>query len=88
MKEGCIHLTQVNEVTPSSDGCEACRAMGDKWVHLRLCMTCGNVACCDDSKNKHASKHAKEAGHPVIRSFEPGEFWMWCYVDKALLLPE
>ncbi|HJS28205.1 MAG TPA: UBP-type zinc finger domain-containing protein [Anaerolineales bacterium] len=88
MNEGCVHLGLVREVTPNSDGCETCRAIGDTWVHLRLCMTCGNVGCCDDSKNKHAHKHSDETGHPVIRSFEQGEFWMWCYLDHALLLPD
>jgi uncharacterized UBP type Zn finger protein len=88
MNEGCVHLGLVREVTPNSDGCETCRAIGDTWVHLRLCMTCGNVGCCDDSKNKHAHKHSDETGHPVIRSFEQGEFWMWCYTDHVLLLPD
>ena len=88
MNKPCDHLDQIKDVTPNSDGCEACRAMGDTWVHLRLCMTCGNIGCCDDSKNKHASKHSHEEGHPIIRSFEPGEFWMWCNIDRTLLLPE
>ena len=88
MNKPCDHLDQIQDVTPNSDGCEECRALGDTWVHLRLCLTCGNVGCCDDSKNKHASKHSHAQGHPISRSFEPGEFWMWCNIDKTLLLPE
>jgi uncharacterized UBP type Zn finger protein len=80
---GCTHIAQVGPVTPSGQGCQECLRTGDKWVHLRLCMTCGHVGCCDNSKNKHASKHYQETGHPVMRSFEPGEHWMWCFVDHA-----
>ncbi len=79
---GCPHLDQIRDVTPSSDGCAECLASGDTWVHLRLCLTCGHVGCCDSSKNKHATKHFHATGHPVIRSFEPGEDWGWCYVDQ------
>ena len=57
--------------------------MGDTWVHLRLCRTCGHVGCCDDSKNKHATKHYRALEHPVIRSFQPGEDWTWCYIDEV-----
>ncbi len=85
MARACRHLDQIHSVTPSADGCEECLALGDEWVHLRLCMTCGHVGCCDDSKNKHATKHYHHVKHPVIRSFEPGEDWGWCYVDQALL---
>lgn len=79
----CTHLDTIVEVVPSGDGCLECLQMGDNWVHLRLCLTCGHVGCCDNSKNKHATKHFKETGHPIIKSFEPGEDWMWCYVDKV-----
>ena len=65
--------------SPNARGCEECLAMGDTWMHLRLCVHCGHIGCCDDSKNKHASKHHAATGHAVIQSFEPGESWMWCY---------
>jgi len=77
---------QIREVTPSTlDGCEDCLKIGDTWVHLRLCLTCGHVGCCDNSKNKHATGHFQAVGHPIIRSFEPHEDWCWCYVDEVLL---
>jgi CPA2 family monovalent cation:H+ antiporter-2 len=71
-------------VTPSSTGCQQCLELGDSWVHLRMCMTDGLVLCCDSSKNKHASKHAGEVGHPIVRSAEQGESWCWCYVDSVM----
>lgn len=80
---GCDHFSQINDVTPSADGCEECLKMGDEWVHLRLCLTCGHVGCCDDSKNKHATKHFHATNHPVIASYEPEERWLWCYADRA-----
>ena len=79
----CTHLDWIKTVPPSADGCEECLQTGDWWVHLRLCLTCGHVGCCDSSPNKHASKHAKETGHPVVESFEPGEDWRWCYIDEV-----
>ena len=78
----CTHLDSIKEVTPSAEGCEEWLQTGDWWVHLRLCLTCGHVGCCDSSPNKHASKHAKETGHPIVDSFEPGEDWRWCYIDE------
>jgi monovalent cation:H+ antiporter-2, CPA2 family len=78
----CAHLKQVHPVTPNSEGCEDCLATRDQWVHLRLCLTCGHVGCCDSSKNKHATKHFQETGHPIMKSIEPGENWGWCYVDQ------
>jgi len=81
----CGHLDQIESVTPSSDGCEDCLRIGARWVHLRLCMTCGQVGCCDSSKNQHASKHAASAGHPIAGSLEPGEVWQWCYVDDVVV---
>jgi uncharacterized UBP type Zn finger protein len=81
MNGSCAHLEQVRDVTPSANGCEECLAMGDRWVHLRLCRICGHVGCCDDSKNKHATKHYHASKHPVIRSLEPGERWRYCYPD-------
>src|SRR5437868_9361541 len=78
----CPHLNQIRPVEPRTEGCEECLAMGDTWVHLRLCLTCGHVGCCDSSKNKHARKHFQHSTHPLIRSAEPGERWIWCYVDE------
>ena len=83
----CSHLDQIQDVTPSAQGCEECLQMGDEWVHLRICRICGHVGCCDSSKNKHATKHFHETGHPIIQSFEPGENWMWCYVDEVMVEP-
>jgi uncharacterized UBP type Zn finger protein len=85
--EGCDHLTKAGVVVPSADGCEKCLQMGNTWVHLRLCLICGHVGCCDNSKNKHAAKHYHSTGHPIIMSFEANEEWMWCYPDKALIVP-
>ncbi|MBP2325729.1 CPA1 family monovalent cation:H+ antiporter [Kibdelosporangium banguiense] len=68
----------------TQEGCEDCLATGGRWVHLRLCLACGKVGCCDSSPAKHASKHAAESGHPVIRSFEPGETWRWCFVHQTM----
>ncbi|GAB4435429.1 MAG: cation:proton antiporter [Chloroflexi bacterium OHK40] len=82
---GCTHAVGLGEVVPKTDGCEECLRMGDTWVHLRVCMICGHVGCCDSSKNKHATRHFHETEHPVVRSLEPGESWGWCYVDKTLL---
>lgn len=83
MTATCQHLDQVHEVTPSSmEGCSDCLASGGRWVHLRLCLSCGRVGCCDSSPNRHASKHAAEHAHPIVATFEPGEDWSWCYVDE------
>jgi uncharacterized UBP type Zn finger protein len=79
----CEHVAQIRDVKPSGNGCKECLGSGDTWVHLRLCLTCGHVGCCDSSKNKHATKHFAAVKHPIIRSFEPGEDWRWCYVDQA-----
>src|SRR5262249_10759294 len=80
----CEHIDQIHNVKPHSRGCEDCLKTGDTWIHLRLCLTCGHVGCCDSSKNKHATKHFHATKHPVVRSFEPGESWMWCYVDEVM----
>ena len=80
----CSHLDQIKNPAPKSTGCEECLKMGDRWVHLRLCESCGHVGCCDSSKNKHATKHAKATGHPVIKSFEKGEDWFYCYLDDVM----
>jgi CPA2 family monovalent cation:H+ antiporter-2 len=81
----CSHLDQTRPVLPSARGCEDCLRIGDSWVHLRICMTCGHVGCCDSSKNKHATGHSHGTGHPIIKSLEPGEDWAWCYPDEELL---
>jgi uncharacterized UBP type Zn finger protein len=82
----CAHLDAiVDDVVPASHVCEACVAAGDTWVHLRSCMTCGTVGCCNSSKNKHAARHASEVDHPIARSIEPGEDWMWCFVDDVIV---
>jgi hypothetical protein len=83
----CSHLDQIRDVNPSADGCEDCLRIGAWWVHLRECMTCGHVGCCDSSPNRHASKHARTSRHPIVKSFEPGEDWMWCYVDQVEVVP-
>jgi uncharacterized UBP type Zn finger protein len=76
------HLSEIRDVHPSTpDGCEDCLRDGGRWVHLRLCLTCGHVGCCDSSPNRHASAHARQTTHPIVRSFEPGEDWRWCYID-------
>ena len=86
MAEQCTHLDQVREVTPSADGCEDCLAIGDTWVHLRMCLICGHVGCCDSSKNRHATKHFSDTGHPIMKSVEPGDDWAFCYIDKIYFL--
>lgn len=80
--KGCSHLDQIKDVTPHTKGCEECLKIGSRWVHLRLCLTCGKVGCCDSSPNRHATKHAMADHHPIVRSIEPGESWRWCYVDE------
>ena len=83
MDVGCTHLDQVRDVTPNTpEGCEECLQSGDDWVHLRLCLECGHVGCCDQSPNRHASKHFHRTRHPIVRSLEPGEDWGWCYLDE------
>ena len=80
----CSHLDQIRDVTPSGTGCKECLEMGAEWVHLRMCQTCGHIGCCDDSPNRHATKHFRSTHHPLIRSFEPGEDWFYCYADDLL----
>lgn len=82
----CSHAAAAKEVEPRTPaGCEECLRSGDRWVHLRICMECGHVGCCDSSPNRHATAHFHALGHPVVRSFEPGETWAWCYVDRTYL---
>ena len=88
MEEDCQHIDMIQDVSPSTtEGCEECLKIGDEWVHLRLCLLCGKVGCCNNSKNKHATAHFKETGHAMVTSFEPGEEWIWCYTDEVMILP-
>lgn len=80
---GCSHIPETRNVVPSADGCEDCLKIRDVWVNLRLCLACGHVGCCDNSKNKHATRHYHETHHPMIVSYEQGEEWLWCYVDEV-----
>ena len=87
----CTHLDHVHvlELPESVPGCEDCLATGGRWLHLRICLECGHVGCCDDSPNRHATAHAHAAEHPLIRSLEPGEEWTWCYQDQvAMIVPQ
>jgi Zn-finger in ubiquitin-hydrolases and other protein len=81
----CSHLDQIAVTTLPDEiaGCDECLRIGDRWLHLRMCETCGKIGCCDSSPNRHASRHAHEEGHPIARSAEPGEDWSWCYVDEV-----
>jgi len=86
----CTHLNQIRKAPSAAEletlytgGCPDCLAVGDTWVHLRLCLECGHVGCCDSSKNKHATAHYHSTQHPIMRSIEPGEDWGWCYTDQA-----
>ncbi|WP_106399623.1 UBP-type zinc finger domain-containing protein [Actinocorallia populi] len=85
MAQTCGHLDQVDVgAGPSGEGCEECSRSGGRWVHLRMCRTCGHVGCCDSSPNRHATAHRAATGHPVVSSFEPGEDWWWCYEDQVM----
>lgn len=85
----CQHLTKfarrLRPTRPRSLGCQECLEHGSSWVHLRLCLTCGHVGCCDSSPSRHATRHFHETEHPVVRSFEPGERWAWCYLDEKVV---
>jgi hypothetical protein len=83
MSRDCPHIEQIQTVTPSALGCEECLKSGSRWLHLRLCRTCGHVGCCDQSPNRHATRHFHETGHPVIEGYDPPEAWAWCYVDEV-----
>ena len=82
--KNCVHLTQARNLEAARHVFEDCIKMVDTWVHLRLCLTCGHVGCCDSSKNTHATKHYHATSHPIIRSIEPGEDWGWCYADEVM----
>ncbi len=83
MADGCTHHDTIQVVTPGSLGCKECLEIGDWWVHLRLCRMCGHVGCCDDSPNRHATKHFQGSGHPIMEGYDPPEGWGWCYVDEV-----
>ena len=85
MSDECSHTEAIHDVTPSALGCEECLQIGSEWLHLRLCRTCGHVGCCDDSPNRHATKHFHQTRHPIIEGYDPSEGWGWCYVDKVML---
>jgi uncharacterized UBP type Zn finger protein len=86
----CTHLgqVQVSDLPTEVDGCEDCLRIGGKWLHLRICLTCGHVGCCDSSPNRHATAHFRETSHPIMRSLQPGEDWSWCYADEIALALE
>lgn len=82
----CTHLDEIRDVQPStSEGCEDCLRIGSPWVHLRECLSCGHVGCCDSSPNRHATAHFRTTTHPIVTSFEPGEHWRYCYPDDAIV---
>jgi uncharacterized UBP type Zn finger protein len=91
MSAVCKHMARMKDaraVKPRTpEGCEECLAMGSEWVHLRLCLSCGHVGCCDSSPNKHATAHFHATKHPIVRSFEAGEQWCWCYIDELMIEP-
>jgi Zn-finger in ubiquitin-hydrolases and other protein len=84
----CAHAAGADGGTGPADGCEDCRREGTQWVHLRRCLTCGHVGCCDSSPRRHATGHWRVSGHPVVASAEAGEHWAWCYADGLLLVPD
>ena len=84
----CTHVDQVDQVrqvTPGTDGCQECLEQGERWVHLRLCLSCGHVGCCDSSKNRHATRHFRATDHPIVAPAEPREDWAWCFTDQLIL---
>ena len=87
MAQACTHLDQVAVDRPAEvAGCEDCLAIGGRWLHLRVCRTCGRVGCCDSSPNRHATKHARAEAHPIVTSVQPGETWSYCYLDDAMFV--
>ena len=83
----CPHLNEIHPVPPRTPGCEECLRTGLSWVHLRLCLSCGHVGCCDNSPNRHATRHFRATQHPIIQSFEPNEDWLYCYPDQVFMEP-
>ena len=88
MSAVCAHTDQIRvvDLPDAIAGCEDCLAIGGRWVHLRMCMTCGKIGCCDASPNRHATTHANAEGHPILRSAEPGEDWSWCVIDEVAFI--
>jgi uncharacterized UBP type Zn finger protein len=85
MTQRCPHADLIRDVPPQTpEGCAECLQSGEEWVHLRKCLECGHVGCCDSSKNKHATAHFHATQHPVMQSYQPGESWKWCYVDQIM----
>ncbi|HEV8238273.1 MAG TPA: UBP-type zinc finger domain-containing protein [Thermoanaerobaculia bacterium] len=84
MAKTCAHLETIHFTTPDKRVCEDCIKIGSSWLHLRMCLECGHVGCCDSSPNRHATKHFQSSRHPLVRSIEPGESWIWCYVDEVM----
>ena len=87
MNVPCTHLHTMRDVTPSAEGCEDCLRIGGTWVHLRMCTACGHVGCCDNSPNRHATAHFGATQHAIVQSIEPGEDWIYCYIDDVLMEP-
>ncbi|MRW88632.1 hypothetical protein GJ699_01375 [Duganella sp. FT80W] len=87
MSHACQHFDQIHTHHANTLGCEECLKTGDSWVHLRVCLSCGHVGCCDQSPNRHATKHYHATGHAMMRSGEPGETWGWCYIDREMFDP-
>jgi Zn-finger in ubiquitin-hydrolases and other protein len=85
MAGDCAHAAGIRTVVPSALGCEECLEIGARWVHLRLCRSCGHVGCCDSSPHRHATAHFHATGHPIIEGYDPPEGWGWCYVDEAVV---
>jgi hypothetical protein len=85
MANPCSHLNMIKDVQPNTSGCEECLELGMAWMHLRMCMECGHVGCCDNSPGKHTSKHFHATQHPIMQSIEPGEDWMWCFIDEIVI---
>lgn len=85
MAVSCDHADQIQVTETGEHACKACLESGQKWVKLRMCLTCGNVGCCDSSPGRHATRHFEETGHALMRSAEPGEAWVWCYVDEKMV---
>ncbi|HWK64017.1 MAG TPA: UBP-type zinc finger domain-containing protein [Rhizobiaceae bacterium] len=85
MADECRHAADIRDVTPSALGCEECLKTGSPWVHLRLCRSCGHVGCCDDSPNRHATRHFQATRHPIIEGYDPPEGWGWCYIDEVFV---
>jgi Zn-finger in ubiquitin-hydrolases and other protein len=90
MSQTCTHLDRIEliDLPKPIAGCEDCLLSGGSWVHLRMCQICGHIGCCDSSPNRHASAHARDTGHPIVRSAEPGETWSWCYIDQVAFIVE